>query len=135
MNRSDFRRLTDLRLREAEALFTTRAFEGSYYLAGYAVECALKACIAKRTREFDFPDKREVERSHTHDLARLLEVAELQPLLEEEIASDQALKKRWSVVRVWSEASRYILGVGEESAQNMLDAVRDGVLPWPKKRW
>jgi HEPN domain-containing protein len=24
-------------------------YAGAYYLAGYAVECALKACIAKKT--------------------------------------------------------------------------------------
>jgi len=34
-------------------------FDGAYYLAGYAVECALKACIAKGTQRFEFPDKRK----------------------------------------------------------------------------
>jgi hypothetical protein len=75
VNRSDLQRLAELRLSDAQALFDAHAFEGAYYLAGYAIECALKACIAKRTREFDFPDKREVERSYTHDLERLMEVA------------------------------------------------------------
>jgi len=35
-------------------------FDGAYYLAGYAVECAIKACIAKGTRRYEFPDKRKV---------------------------------------------------------------------------
>lgn len=135
MNRGDFQRLTDLRLSDAEALFASRAFEASYYLAGYAVECALKACIAKRTREFDFPDRREVERSYTHDLERLVEVAKLKTVLSEDAGRDESLAGNWATVRVWSEASRYVLDVAEESAQNMLAAVRDGILPWLKKRW
>ena len=127
-------RLTDLRLSDAEALFAARAFEASYYLAGYAVECALKACIAKRTREFDFPDRREVERSYTHDLARLVEVAKLKDDLAEASASDEALKRYWSIVSNWSEGSRYALDFDEDAAQNMLIAVT-GVLSWVKKRW
>lgn len=120
---------------DAQTLFDACAFEGSYYLAGYAIECALKACIAKRTREFDFPEKREVERSYTHDLNRLLEVAKLESVLGEEIDNDDVLGRNWATVRVWSEGSRYSLDVSEESAQNMLAAIRDGILPWLKKRW
>ena len=135
MNRSDLQRLAELRLSDAEALFAARAFEGSYYLAGYAVECALKACIAKRTREFDFPDRREVERSYTHDLARLLDAAELKVMLYEEMGTNAVLKESWETVRVWSETSRYALNATEESAQNMLVAIRDWILPWLKTHW
>lgn len=111
-----------------------RAFEGAYYLAGYAVECALKACIAKRTREFDFPDRREVERSYTHDLAQLLEGARLKTDLGEASAADRQLLRQWNTASVWSERSRYALDVDEDSAHNMLIAV-DGILRWLKKRW
>jgi HEPN domain-containing protein len=68
MNRADFQQLSELRLREAQALLAAGLPDGAYYLAGYAVECALKACIAKRTREHDFADKKLVNDSHTHDL-------------------------------------------------------------------
>lgn len=47
MNRSDFQKLTELRLTEANALLGAKCYEGAYYLTGYAVECALKACIAQ----------------------------------------------------------------------------------------
>lgn len=47
MNRSDFQDLAQIRLAEAAALLQAERFDGAYYLAGYAVECALKACIAK----------------------------------------------------------------------------------------
>lgn len=59
MNKTDLEQLADLRLAEAAALLgaTPPMPDGAYYLAGYAIECALKACIAKLTAQHDFPDK------------------------------------------------------------------------------
>jgi hypothetical protein len=45
VNRAEFQKLADLRAREAGVLLAARCYDGAYYLAGYAVECALKACI------------------------------------------------------------------------------------------
>jgi len=78
MDRKDLRSLSRVRLLEARALLKAGLPDGAYYLAGYAVECALKACIAKETKRYEFPEKRRVNASHTHDLADLLKVAELQ---------------------------------------------------------
>jgi len=39
------------------------------------VECALKACISKRTREHDFPGKKLVNHRHTHDIVKLITLA------------------------------------------------------------
>jgi HEPN domain-containing protein len=72
-----FSAATELRLKEAKALLAAGFPEGAYYLAGYAVECALKACIARKTQEFDFPEKKRVNDSHTHDLGKLLVLAGL----------------------------------------------------------
>ena len=47
-----------MRVKEAAVLLQNGCPEGAYYLAGYAVECALKACVAKQTREHDFPDRK-----------------------------------------------------------------------------
>jgi hypothetical protein len=138
VNRNDLHRLADLRLREAQALLAAGAFDGAYYLAGYAIECALKACVAKQIREFDFPDKRLVERSYTHNLTQLLEVSGVKVDFEEAIAGNEPLRVSWSIVKDWSEASRYFLDVTEKSAQDMLAAVGDeasGVLPWLMKQW
>jgi HEPN domain-containing protein len=77
MNRLDFQKLAELRLLEAEVLLDAGKYEGAYYLCGYAVECALKACIAKLTKEHDFPDKATVNDSYTHDLGKLLGVSGL----------------------------------------------------------
>jgi hypothetical protein len=37
-------------LQDAEALLQGGRYDAAYYLAGYAVECAIKACIANQTR-------------------------------------------------------------------------------------
>lgn len=50
MFRKDFQDLAMVRVREAEMLLAAGLFDGAYYLAGLAVECALKACIAKATQ-------------------------------------------------------------------------------------
>ena len=76
MNRVDFQGIAELRLRESKALLAAGFPEGAYYLAGYAVECALKACIAKRTQEHDFPE-RESKDYYKHDLKELLNFAKL----------------------------------------------------------
>jgi HEPN domain-containing protein len=60
MDRGDFQRLAELRLKEAKALCAAGMYDGAYYLAGYAVECAIKACIAKRTKAEEFPPKPKV---------------------------------------------------------------------------
>jgi HEPN domain-containing protein len=57
VKRKDLQVLAETRLTEAQVLFQNRKFDGAYYLAGYAIECAIKACVARNTRRFDFPDK------------------------------------------------------------------------------
>ncbi len=49
--------LADERLGDAKVLLASNRYGGAYYLVGYAVECGLKACIAKLTQAEDFYDK------------------------------------------------------------------------------
>lgn len=56
MNRAEFQELAVIRLNDAKILLDNHRYDGAYYLTGYVVESALKACIANRTREYDFPD-------------------------------------------------------------------------------
>ena len=51
LNRDNLQRVSDLRAEEARLLLDNGHYPGAYYLLGYAVECALKACIAKQVRE------------------------------------------------------------------------------------
>ena len=47
MDRRDLQALSKARLIEAKALLKLGLTDGACYLAGYTVECAIKACIAK----------------------------------------------------------------------------------------
>ncbi len=75
MNKSDLQTLTDTRVTDAKLLLDAGRFPAAYYLLGYAVECALKACIAKQIKEHDFPDKQLVLDSYTHNLEQLLRIS------------------------------------------------------------
>jgi HEPN domain-containing protein len=142
-NRNDFQRLAELRLREARVLLASGFPDGAYYLAGYAVECGLKACIARKTLQHDFPDKKLVDKSYSHDVEKLLDAAGLQDRLKTEIATNEDLALDWETVREWSEQSRYDLFGGnplggEATAQLLIDAVESengGVLRWIKQAW
>ena len=121
-------------MREAQALLVAGEYSGAYYLAGYAIECAIKACIAKRVREYDFPDKKTVVNSHSHDLLQLAKVALL------DIASwtdNPDFADNWSAVKDWNEEARYKLW-NERQARQLLEAIANedyGILPWLKLRW
>jgi HEPN domain-containing protein len=138
MNRNDLKKLAMTRLREAKVLLLNGQYSGAYYLAGYAVECGLKACIAKQIKKFDFPDKKTVIDSYTHDLAALVKVAGLQPSLDLEIQRDQqGFGLYWKVVRQWTEQHRYQI-IDQKTAEGLVEAISDakrGVLKWLKRHW
>jgi HEPN domain-containing protein len=137
MNRIEFQQIAEIRLRESKALLAGGFSEGAYYLAGYAVECALKACIAKKTREHDFPEKKLVNDSHTHDLGKLLQLAELKVDLETAMQANPAMQSSLDAIQDWSETSRYEKRSAQE-ATDLLLAIEDqagGLLPWIKLRW
>ncbi|MGA2131184.1 MAG: HEPN domain-containing protein [Bryobacteraceae bacterium] len=126
-----------MRLAEAQALLKTSHADGAYYLAGYAVECALKACISKQTQRYDFPDRKRVNSSHTHDLAELVRVAKLQDSRKAAALADTQFQKHWDIVQSWSEDSRYTKN-SAESAQELVRAIVDrshGVMKWIKQYW
>lgn len=110
--------------------------DGAYCLAGYSVECALKACIAKATRRYEFPDKKGTDLSYTHNLRGLLAAARLEEPLAEESKRDANFRNNWDIVQL-SEHSRYSTNSAAE-ARKLLDAVSDrklGVLQWVKLYW
>ncbi len=106
MTRKDLQELSSIRLREAKLLLAAEAPAGAYYLAGYAAECALKACIAKSTEKHDFPDKKRANDSYVHDLKKLVVVAGLTSELEEALKQSE-FALRWETVVQWNEESRY----------------------------
>ncbi|MDR3457682.1 MAG: DNA-binding protein [Verrucomicrobiae bacterium] len=99
LNRNDFQGLSDLRAKDAKALLDAGHYPGAYYLFGYAMECALKSCIAKRVKEFDFPDKKFSNECWTHDLQKLVSLAGLKSDLDAAVAADPGLGANWSLVK------------------------------------
>jgi HEPN domain-containing protein len=137
MNRNDLQRLVGIRIREAKTLFKAGEHSGAYYLAGYAVECALKACIARKTQRFDFPDRSRVLQSHTHNLRELLKLAGLNDELELAKKASGKFEAGWDVVCRWTEEGRYSAWTRND-AEAILDAIagkKDGVLPWIRRYW
>jgi HEPN domain-containing protein len=92
-----------VRLKEANVLLRLGLSDGAYYLAGYAVECALKACIAKGTRRYEFPDKRRVDSSYSHNFRDLVRVAGLDKARSEQATRDPEFERNWGVVEDWSD--------------------------------
>jgi hypothetical protein len=137
VNRRELQTLARVRLAEAKALLSADLPDGAYYLAGYAVECALKACIARGTQRYDFPEKRSVDASHTHNLKDLIRVAKLEAAHLEQARNDSIFSNYWDFVERWSEQSRYRRHTPDR-AKALVEAVgnrKHGVITWIKRHW
>jgi hypothetical protein len=138
MNRADFRRIARSRLREAGVLLKARCYSGGYYLSGYVIECALKACIAKQTKRYDFPSSPEDARNYyNHDLTRLLKASGLEPDFKQACKDHEALRVNWTIVKNWSEQARYEK-IERQRAIDLFHAVSDakhGILSWLQAHW
>ena len=139
MNRTDLQLLADVRVADAEALLEAERWAAAYYLLGYAVECALKACVARQFRQDEVPDKTVVNNFYSHHrLDQLLGISGTKAALESKAVADSAFKVNWNTVRDWNESARYDHSTTETKARDMLVAVTDsssGVLPWLKTQW
>ena len=109
---------------------------GAYYLAGYAIECALKAKVAADFRENEIPELKRVQNVYTHDLSALLTLASLTEEFDAERKANPRLYQRWTTIKEWSEKARYVIST-EVEASAILDAVGgdEGMLQWLRNRW
>lgn len=137
MNRIDLQQIAEARLREAQVLLDAGEWSGAYYLAGYAVECGLKACIARLTSLHDFPDKDRVVRSYSHKVEVLVELANLKTRRDADAAANPILGRNWLIIRSWTETARYYQAT-ELQARALLVAIAhpaNGVFPWIMGHW
>jgi len=127
------------RLADSRVLLAAGRYDAAYYIAGYTVECALKACIARRTQELDFPPPPNVVREiYTHDFGKLLKAANLYQLFDADLKADPQLEVHWRRVKDWSEETRYDITKIEEEARHLIEAIGDvdhGVLACIRKYW
>ena len=138
-DRATLQELAAIRLEEAKLLMRGGQFSGAYYIAGYAIECALKARIAARFRADEIPDKKMVTDVYTYHLAALMGLSELGTSFDAARQTDPELDRRWSIVKNWSEQARYSIWT-EAQALAMIDAMggngkTGGLFQWLSARW
>ena len=124
-----------------------RHLTGAYYLAGYAVECALKAYIIMLmdargalsvtrwseaiTLAADSHVAPDLSGARGHNLERLLRAARL----EGEVASDVDMQQNWGICRKWDYNERYrpAYMVNRQSVCEFVDAC-DASYRWIRSR-
>ena len=139
MNRAELQELSDERIEDARALLAASQGPGAYYLAGYALECALKSCVLAfidRTGII-FEDKKYAEKCWTHDIEDLVRQAGLTVERDKAVGTNIKLGQHWLIAKDWSESSRYRMSTQWQAADllNALTDTTDGVLPWVKNYW
>jgi HEPN domain-containing protein len=142
VNRPELQRLAAERLRDAEILLAGSQWSAAYYLAGYAVEIALKSCILHHIEKTGaiFKDRdylNKLSKCWTHELDKLLDLANLIGEMGLATKGNLALRNFWGTARDWKETSRYEQKA-EAQARNLHEAITqdpDGVLKWIQKHW
>jgi hypothetical protein len=125
---------------DAKALLDAHRWSAAYYLAGYAVECGLKACVLARVAaaaEVIFEDRKFSEKCWTHSVLELVKLAGLEAARTADTAANLALGQNWLVVKDWNETTRYQT-TSHQKAKKLYNAITDnsnGVMPWIRARW
>lgn len=134
---ADLRHLAKARIREAQILLDAGEPSGAYYLAGYAVECALKAKIAGVFLPYQVPSPDLVKKLYTHEFQALIGLANLNADLGITQGADLDFAANWRLVDEWSEVSRYDSFTHSDAAE-LIEAITDpdhGILEWIESRW
>ena len=138
LNREKLQLLSESRLKEATVLLENQCWTGAYYMTGLAVECALKAYLARAVQLHDFPDKAFIVRAYTHKVRELVQLdAALWEQLQNDLKTDLRLKSNWYTVFDWNDENRYEV-VEELQARSLFLAASEqiyGVLEWIRRRW
>ncbi len=135
--RADLRANAQAKLDDAMFLLQNGRFANAYYLAGYAVEIGLKACIAAQIRAETIPDKSLINNILKHSARDLIPLAGLATQLKEQQDKDPDFAANWAIVSEWSPDARYETH-DPTSAQTITDTINDpksGVLQWIKTYW
>lgn len=139
MNRTELQQLCEERIDDARVLLTAKRWPGAYYVAGYALECALKSCVlayVDRTGII-FEDKKYAQKCWTHDIEELVRQAGLAVERDKAAGANLNLGQHWLTAKDWSESCRYRMStqLHAEKLFNALTDNADGVLPWVKNFW
>lgn len=136
--RSTLQLLADMRIREARILLRAKEYAGAYHIAGFSVECGLKARIAKSCKRYEFPDLEQAKNAWVHKLPSLMKLSGLLVQFNADLATRPALKSNWDQVQLWLPEVRYSTSVRRQEAIDFCLAVddpTDGVLTWIRGYW
>jgi len=145
-NRTELKKLSLSRLKEARTLFDNGLYDGAVYLAGYSLELAFKARICKILDADYLQDRQKYGSFMTHKYEILVSLAGLQRKLDNEKNGNIDFATNWSILAGspgnpgWSETWRYqpIGNSTRISASDMLDAlnnINSGLITWLKRLW
>jgi len=138
IKKTELQALAQAKIDDAILLYNNQRYSNAYYLAGYAIELALKACIASQFTADTIPDKSFVVDIYGgHDLQKLIRLDGLSSELQAQSDRDVNFSTNWALVAQWSEAKRYAT-TDSITAQAFFLAITDpdsGVLQWIKKFW
>jgi hypothetical protein len=137
VSRSDLQSLAVSKLEDARLLLRRQRHSSAYYLAGYAVEFALKAAIARQIERHILPDAKFIRDVYQHDLDKLVGLARLRIDLDTSRKSNPRFNANWAIVKDWSVESRYEL-IDPVRSVAMVKAVSEpkfGVFQWLQQHW
>jgi len=126
-----------MRLREARLLLENENYSGAYYLAGYSIEYAFKACISRRIRQSEIPEKKFIIDCYTHNLKDLVKLANLENLKLSMEQTNANFATNWSIVKDWNEGARYRTFDKIQAIElyNSITTKKGGVLSWIRQYW
>ena len=131
--------MAQAKLDDAYFLLQNKRYSNAYYLAGYAVELGLKACIARQVSSETIPDKAFIKKILDHQFPALVALAGLTTALQEQQDKDANFAANWAVASEWIPDARYEPEPRDPtSAQQLLNALADpttGVMQWIKAHW
>ncbi len=133
--KAELEALAQEKLDDAAALVAASRWSNGYYLAGYAVELALKACIAKSFKAVTIPDEDLVNATYSPTFP--VGTAGLGADLRNREQADANFAVNWGIVSSWSPEARYARAT-QKQAEDLLRAISDqddGVLAWIKAYW
>lgn len=133
-NYSMCRKLASKRFTEAKLLNKKRLYSGAYYLGGYVIELALKACYCRNVKKGSFPPERGIyNKLYSHDLNNLLDVSGIKSNFNTEALTNNSLQTAWNIAKEWSEDTRYTIFKKDDS-ESLLNSV-DIVFRWIQTKW
>lgn len=137
--RSEWRELAKEHLSDLKALRAAERWSAIYHIAGVAVECGLKAIIARTFKLHCWPEKNLEQKIYQHTAKRLEEQLPnfAKTDLQNEQRRDPEFWIHWQLMLSWDVDTRY-KSYSQAEADGIYVAVtqpRHGVARWLRRHW